>query len=156
MALKVTEEQLTRWKQQAQSMKDKISKYREKADLIVERAVQTVEIGASAFGMGVLMGKVKDHEVSVLGVPVDLGVGLGLNLLGYLGVGGKYVDHLHNLGNGSLAHYLGKVGFKVGEKWQSGGGGKQLGSSTKGELASGQTGAGVTDADLAALIHATR
>ena len=156
MALKVTEEQLSRWKQSLNSAKDKIAKYKEKADLIIQKAVETVEIGAASFGMGVLMGKT--GGVSVVGVPVDLLAGLGLNLLGYVGVGGKYVDHLHNLGNGSLAHYLGAVGNKVGQNW-----GKPVGqqgalptTGVKGSLGgAGNVGAGISDAELASLIHAT-
>ena len=155
MALKVTQEQLERWKKQAQGMKDKIVKYREKADLVVEKAVTTVEIGAASFGMGVAYGKLADARgvaPSVLGVPIDLGAGLGLNLMAYLGVGGKHVDHLHNLGNGSLAFYLGRVGSEVGKNWKAGQ--PLLGAKTAGELGDGATGRGMSASELSDLINA--
>ncbi len=139
-------------------MRDKISKYKEKADDIVQKAVTTVEIGSASFGMGVLMGKTGGF--SILGVPLDLGLGLGMNLLGFLGVGGKYADHLHNLGNGSLAHNLGALGYKIGDDWKHGekpGAKKSLASGTRGEIGrGGSSGAGLSDQQLADLVEASR
>lgn len=78
------------------------------------QATQSLEVGLTALGMGVLAGKYPN--VSLGPVPVDLATALAAHLVGY--VGGKYLKgqshHLHNIGDGAFASYLVKVGAGLG------------------------------------------
>ena len=92
---------------------------KERAEEMTEKFVRTLEIGAAATVGGVIHGKAGPEGAHIMGVPVDLGAGLALNLLGYFGVAGKHSDHLNNFGDGMLGAYLSQVGFGIGQKWLS-------------------------------------
>lgn len=153
MAYKVTQEQLERWKSSLASAGKKLALYKDKADSVVERGVRMVEIGGAAFAWGVAKGKT--GGIDFLGVPLDLWAGLGLNALGFVGVGGHYGDHLHNLGNGSLASFMTTLGAQIGDDWRlKGGGQKKIDKAgVKGRL-DGHRGQSITDEQLADLVAA--
>lgn len=116
-----------------EQLKGKIAGIRKKAEHVTEKAVRTVEVSAAAFTMGVANGRSTDPEgLNVGGVPVDLGAGLALQILGYVGAAGKHSDHLNNLGDGCLAHYAAVMGRGVGATWKEKaltGGQKQVAAS---------------------------
>jgi hypothetical protein len=77
--------------------------------------IQTTEVGVAAFGMGVLRGRFGE-SLNLLGVPIDLGAGVLLHVLGFMGAAGKqYDEHLHNFGDGMLAAYLTVLGAGIGD-----------------------------------------
>jgi len=100
----------------AHALKKRVDKIKHHAEEITEKFVRTLEVGAAAFGAGVLQGH---GGVSVMGVPADLGAAFGLNLLGYLGAAGKHSGHLNNLGDGFMAGFLVQKGQKVGAEWKA-------------------------------------
>lgn len=102
-----------------EQLKGKIAGIRKKAEHVTEKFVRTVEVSGAAFAMGVANGRSHDPEgVNIAGVPVDLGAGLALEVLGYMGAAGKHSDHLNNLGDGCLAHYAAVLGRGVGVTWK--------------------------------------
>lgn len=102
--------------QRLESIKRRIANIREQAEQTTERLVQTAEVSGAAFAMGVLQGKT--GGVSVFGVPLELGLGLGLNAFALLGGAGKHSNHLNNVANGCLAAYAATLGRGVGATWK--------------------------------------
>lgn len=100
----------------AHQARDKVQAKMEKT---TEKVVRTLELGVAAAAGGIIQGKAGPDGAHVMGVPVDLGIGLGLNLLGLFDVAGKHSDHLNNLGDGFLAAYLSQAGFGIGSKWRT-------------------------------------
>lgn len=102
-----------------EQLKGKIAGIRKKAEHVTEKFVRTVEVSGASFAMGVANGRTNDPEgVNIAGVPIDLGAGISLQVLGYLGAAGKHSDHLNNLGDGCLAHYAAVLGRGVGVTWK--------------------------------------
>jgi len=99
------------------SIKRRIASIKERAEETTERLVAAAEVTGAAFGMGVLQGKT--GGVELFGVPLELGLGLGLTGFGLLGGAGKHSEHLSNLGTGCLAAYATTLGRGVGKTWAS-------------------------------------
>jgi len=117
-----------------QSMRNRIGNLRKQAEATTEKLVRTAEVGGTAFLAGVVQGR---GGIEVMGVPIDLGGGLALNLLGYFGAAGKMSDHLINVGDGALAAYFTSLGFGVGKEMESKGG--ILGSKETKTISKGAT-----------------
>lgn len=71
-------------------------------------------LGTAAI-VGYLSGRYGPLKVG--NVPMDLAAGLGLHLAAFLGLGGKWDEHMHNVANGALLAYV--VKFSVGLGTQS-------------------------------------
>lgn len=133
--MKLTQKELGKAHERFLALKKRVAGIKEKAEEATEKVVATAEVGAAAFTVGVINGKTGGIEV--MGVPMELGAGLGLVGLGMLGVAGKASDHLHNIGTGCLAAYLTTVGRGVG--LSMGTGGKALGGGTTKQVTKGAT-----------------
>lgn len=132
-----------------EALKNKVAGIRKKAEHVTEKFVRTVEVSGASFAMGVANGRSNDPEgVNVAGVPVDLGAGVALEILGYLGAAGKHSDHLNNLGDGCLAHYAAVLGRGVGVTWKE----KSLGGGVARPIAA--QGVHLTPAEQAAAMAA--
>jgi hypothetical protein len=130
-----------------ETLKTKVASIKKKAEHVTEKFVRTVEVSGAAFAMGVANGRSNDPEgVNVAGVPVDLGAGISLQILGYLGAAGKHSDHLNNIGDGCLAHYAAVLGRGVGVTWKEKG---TLGGGAQGALGARASG-GLSPAELQA------
>ena len=111
------------------------------AEGIMESVVTTVEVGASAFGLGIVQGRYGPRDI--MGVPVDLAAAVGLHGLALMGVGGEMTGHMQNFGNGALASYLNTVGRGLGIG---------MAQETPAAESSGRTGSDVlSDSELADL-----
>lgn len=117
----------------AHSLKKRVDKIKHHAEEITEKFVRSLEVGAAAFGAGVVQGH---GGASVAGVPVDLGGAFALNLLGYLGAAGKHSHHLNNFGDGLMAGFLVQKGQHLGAEWKAKGG--LTGTKTSGNRLSAQ------------------
>ena len=88
---------------------------------IVQNILASVEIGATAFGMGFLRGYYGE-KAAILGLPIDAATGLLLHGVAYgLGfAGGKVArfaaSNLHNVANGALATWAAATGAELGLK----------------------------------------
>lgn len=112
--MKLSKADLSRAAHRAESLKTRLSSLRKKTEKTTEKVVHTIEVGAGAFTAGVIQGR---GGIDVFNVPLELLLGAGLNLAGYMGLGGKMGEHLHGLGDGLLAGYATQLGFGVGKTW---------------------------------------
>lgn len=155
----ISHNDLIRMKGEAERLKTRAKNALEKADSVVERVVRTVEVGASAFGFGVVQGKY--GGVEVVGIPLELAAGAGLHLLAFAGIGGHMSDHLHHFGDGALACYAATTGRGVGVEWrkkaaQENGAGKGELSAPKERLfGASSRGTRISDEEMARVIDAT-
>jgi hypothetical protein len=133
--------------QRLHSLKRRIEGIKQHTERTVEKVVRTAEVGGTAFAIGVLNGKT--GGVEVMGVPLELGAGIALNVLSYMGAAGKMSDHLGNVGDGAIASFATMEGVKVGLQWaaKSGGGGGQMGGGSKQNLPPPQ-GVGLTPEEV--------
>ncbi len=120
--MKLTRADIVQGARRAESLKARMANLRKKTEKVTERAVHSLECGASAFGFGVLHGRTGGDGVQVVGIPVELIAGVGLHAAGFLGLGGKASTHLHGFADGALASYATRMGFAIGEKWAGNGG----------------------------------
>ena len=116
-----------------------------KTDEQVNTVVHATVTAGTAFAFGVVQGRYGGVEVA--GVPADLGAGIVLHAMGFMGIGGKASEYMHAAGNGALACYLAALGRGVGGEWRN----RTLasgGASAPGlpAAAAGQT---ISDAELA-------
>lgn len=118
----ISKAELNRAHDRLMSLKNRVAGLRKTAEATTEKIVRTAEVGGTAFLAGVLQGR---GGVEVLGVPLELGAGVGLNLLGYFNAAGKMSDHLNNVGDGALAAYFVTLGRGVGEEMEEKSGDKK-------------------------------
>jgi len=96
-----------------QATKKQVARIREEAAESVMTVVRSAEIQSTAFAMGVVNGRWGRPEL--LGVPVDLLMGLTGHTLGFV-IGEEAGPHLHNLADGALASYVTTLGVGIGQK----------------------------------------
>lgn len=125
------------------SAKRSVASMREKGEETVAGVVRTTETLGAAFVMSGIQGAYwdnvdkngkKTYGLKVAGISLDLGVGIGLHLLGILGLGGRYSDHLKAFADGSLASYISTLGRNVGYKWAAERAKDKKTGATKGSL----------------------
>jgi hypothetical protein len=109
MALNITRSDAERLLKTAQNARASIKRAKEHANEAVDRIVQTVEVGSTAFAFGIANGRF--GGVEVLGVPLDALASFGMHSLAFFGVA---TDHLHNFGDGAMASYLTTTGAGIG------------------------------------------
>lgn len=107
---------LSELKNRYEGMQRRVQTIKKDAEEKVMIAVQSAEIIASSFSMGVINGRWNRPEF--LGVPVDALSGLTLHAAGFL-IDDKGGGHLHNLGDGALASYMSGLGLGVGLKMRT-------------------------------------
>lgn len=130
MAMAITKQEAKHAVKRLEGLKTRIASIRKRAEQTTEKFIRTAETGGAAFTMGMIQGRTGGIEV--VGVPLELGLGIGLNVLGYFGGAGKHSDHLNNLGDGCLAAYLTMLGRGVGVSMK----GKSLSGGSAGALSS--------------------
>lgn len=95
-------------------MQARVKSVQTKAEEMTGHVVQSAEVSGAAFALGLIGGKY--GTVEVLGVPLELAVGVGLNLAAHAKVAGNSSEHLHNFGDGALAVYFATLGRGVGRQ----------------------------------------
>ena len=136
--------------QRLHSLKKRIEGIKNHTEKTVEKVIRTAEVGGTAFAIGVLNGKT--GGVEIMGVPLELGAGIALNVLSYMGAAGKMSDHVGNVGDGALASFATMEGVKIGLQWaqKSGGGQSALPQGAQASLPPPTAGVGLTPAEVAA------
>jgi hypothetical protein len=130
-----------------QSMKNRVEKIKAHTEKVTEKIIRTAEVGGTAFAVGVLNGKT--GGVEVMGVPLELGAGIALNVLSYMGAAGKMSDHLGNVGDGALSAFATMEGVKIGLTWaQKSEPAKQVGAPKPGALPASPTGVSLTPEEV--------
>lgn len=100
------------------ALQRRIDGIRERAAGMTEKVIRTGTVGAAALAGGVIQGRAGEGGAHFLHIPADLGLGIGLNLLGYFHAAGKQSHHLVNLGDGFLASFTSSLGFSWGDSWR--------------------------------------
>lgn len=117
----ITLQQVRQLQEKAQSALSRARTARHNATKQIEQATQTVvqslEVGGSSFGFGLVTGRY--GGVEVLGVPGDLAAGLALHAAAFFVDDEHTADHLHNFGDGCTAAYLHTLGLGIGRRWAS-------------------------------------
>src|SRR5881394_3012178 len=106
--------QVKKFGSEIQSLRTKHEKAIQKTNDVIEQGVEATLASATAFGLGIWQTRA-DHQ-KLLGVPVDLAVGLAAHAAGFMGMGGKAAPYLHSMGNGALAAHFHTVGRGVGKE----------------------------------------
>lgn len=120
------------------SAKRNSQRLREKAGQSASVMMESLEVGGSAFAIGVAQAYTGKTEI--MGVPVGLGIGIACNLAAIMGAGG-HENHLKNIGNGALAGYGAALGLQVGAQMKKPGAAvKVSGQDPVAELLSGGQG----------------
>ena len=146
MAISMSKTDLRRAATRAEALRKRLSGMRVKGERVTAKVVHTAEVSAAAFTAGVIQGRTGGIEI--MGAPLELILGAGLNLGGFFGLGGKMSDHLHGFGDGFLAAYLTTVGRGVGVKMAAAAPTTQ--ASVPGARSSGSLGAGaLSDSEMA-------
>lgn len=112
MAIKITEEEVKNALATKDRLMAQVANLRERSQEAIGQVVQTLEVSIVSFGFG--FGRGRWGSVDVVGVPADLGVGVLTHIAGFMGLGGKNAEHLHNLGDGALASYFNTLGSSIG------------------------------------------
>lgn len=89
---------------------------KKKATAVAGQALQTVEIGGSAFALSYLRGRMANEQGDwkVVGVDPELLAAVGFHGLAFVGAFGQYSEHMHNVGDGALAAFLAGKGLDFG------------------------------------------
>jgi len=85
-----------------------------KGEEMTDKVVATAEVAMAAGALGFIRGKY--GPVEILGVPLELALGIGLNLAAHAKLAGSSSEHLHHFGNGALALYTATVMTGVGRQ----------------------------------------
>jgi hypothetical protein len=137
-------------------MKASAAKVRKSAEEMTGDVVLGAEAGATSYFLGYShMRWGENGELKVLGLPVDVGVAVGMAGLYAMGALGKQSEHGRNVAVGALSLLTGRMGAEAGAKAAAedrnsdtarrsiGSGGKTAGGLGAGAVASGSaTGAG--------------
>jgi len=112
----VTRDELMKLQKRAQVAIARAKSIRDQTDAVVGHVVQTLEVGAMAFGMGMVNGRWQGAEL--VGLPVDLMTGLALHAMGLFSESEENALHLHNFGDGATASFFTTLGVGVGKRWR--------------------------------------
>ncbi len=126
------------------SMSQRLEAMKERFSGVTAKVVQTAGIGLGAFAGGVIQGKAGPEGATFVHVPIDLGAGLVLNVLGAMKVAGAHSEHLNNVGDGLIGAYLTTMGFNFGKSWHDTG--KLFGHKDQASLPGGASKAAVSGA----------
>jgi hypothetical protein len=146
MAMHITQNHAKQALTKYEALKKRIAGLKEKSEHTVQQVVRTAEVGGAAFAMGLVQGRT--GGVEIFGVPLELGLGLGLNVFGLLGGAGEHSDHLLNVGNGCLASYATTLGRGIGTTMAAKAGGTPAAQVTDGGAAK-TSGTRLTDREIA-------
>lgn len=120
----ITEEHLHHMAKRHHATMKKLDGIRDKVAGVTGRLVGTLETGAGAWLGGTIEGRT--GGMSVLRIPINLGIGAILLAAGHLELAGDHLsDHLNNLGNGFIGSYVAATGYAFGKRWKDTG--KMLG-----------------------------
>jgi len=108
------------------SIKSKYDAMRAQSNEMVREVLSIAEVAGGALGFGFLNQRYGNDasgtEYQLFGAPVDLLAGIGLHLMAWFDLGGKYNEDLHMLGNAGLAAYGYRLGETLGKQSKAGSG----------------------------------
>lgn len=148
---------LARAQKKIVSLQQSTRKAREKAGEVLENTLTAAETVGTAFAFGVWEGRVdKPEDFEIMGIPMPLFAGVGLQALALFGVGRGMEGHMRALGNGALSAHMNGIGRRMGSEMKARGG--ISGTAPRGSIPSNtatkvERGTGITQSDLEALVN---
>ncbi len=119
------------------------------------KSVRSSEIALSSFSFGLLQGKFKAQGgLTLFALPVDLLAGATFHVLALFDFARGYSHHLHAFGDGALASFFTTTGYRVGERWASGGSLMHGLSGMFGDAKEPAGGSTIADKELSNLVRA--
>ena len=120
MATKINKTQVDKLQRAYRSALGRAKRMKEQSTEIAGSIQGAALTGGSAFALGYAQHRFRDDEgrpgIEVLGVPLDLGLGLGLHVAGIFGMFGNYGEAARSVANGALASYATTMGAALGSK----------------------------------------
>jgi hypothetical protein len=152
MALQISKKELEKVYSGAKRMLSRAEGLKEKSEATIEGITRAMVVAGTSFGFGLVNGRY--GAITPLGVPVDLGVGIGAHLLGFTGLAGKMTPQAHAIGDGALSAYAYTVGRGTGKVWRKKAGLPLIeGSNDNRRQITEQGGGGLSDEKLAELLN---
>ena len=149
MTTKITKGKVEKLQRAYKSAVSRAKRMKEQSESIAGQIQGAVLVSGSAFAIGYAQHRFRDDEgrpgIEILGVPLDLGIGLGLHLGSIFGIFGNYTEPANHVANGALAAYATTMGAGLGTKAYNEVG---QGGAPAGELADGAAASGVSDSRL--------
>lgn len=153
MATEVTRREAEELKKSLTSAYRNLSNIKNEMKESLAYARQTMEVGLTSFAVSWALAKWGGPacEVTLIGVPVELGGALVLKAVAFSGLLDGYAGDAHNIGDGMLGVYLVKKGFQMGARGDKNANPARTGTiNVAGALPAAPTHyAGLSDADLA-------
>lgn len=148
----VSRKEVEELKSQAASAFRRLANMKEEMKESLGYVRQTMEVGLTSFAVAYALARWGTNgNVSVMGVPVELGGALVLKALAFTGLLDSYSGDAHNIGDGMLSVYLVKKAFQMGAPQ---GNLSVSGASHYGALPQGGYSAPYSDAQMAAAMAA--
>lgn len=105
----------------AMSKQKKLEKAAEAAKEAAGTVLRSGLTVGTAFGISWARGRYDEgyeDDFTFFGVPIDLGLGIGLHVVAFLPAMGKYAEHMHSVGDGALSAYAALQGYEMGRESQ--------------------------------------
>jgi hypothetical protein len=113
----ISHKSLMKAQKSIETLKHRYRRAIEESGEMLENVVHGTENFASAFAFGVLQGRFADRGgIGIMGVPIELVVGLGGYVASAMGFGGQLSAHLIPIANGAIGSYASTIGRGVGTK----------------------------------------
>lgn len=131
MARKIGSRALTQMERKYKSALARVRRVKDEGERVAGQLQGAAITTGTAFGLSYMQHRFRDENgqagIEIVGVPLDLGLGLGLHVASLFGVFGKWGDGASQVANGALASWGTTMGASMGteayEKLQSGGNG---------------------------------
>jgi len=116
---------MSKMKEIAMRAQGRLASIKKASEKGIHQAFQIAEVNGTLFGWGYANERwgalptgatTSMKEIAVMGVPADLGVGIGLLGLSMFGGLGVYAEHGLNVGNGSTGAFSYRMGGEMGNK----------------------------------------
>lgn len=146
MATKITKSRVEKLQRAYKSAVSRAKRMKEQSESIAGQIQGAALVSGSAFAIGYAQHRFRDDEgnpgIEVLGIPLDLGLGLGLHLGSIFGIFGNYSESANHVANGALAAYATTMGAGLGTKAYD------ESSAGGGALPDGAAASGISNQDL--------
>lgn len=134
MARKVSSRALSQMERKYKSALARVRRVKDEGERIAGQLQGAAITTGTAFGLSYMSHRFRDENgqagIEIVGVPLDLGLGLGLHVATLFGVFGKWAEGAAQVANGALASWGTTIGASMGteayNKLQSGNGGGAL------------------------------
>lgn len=147
MATKITKSKVEKLQRAYKSAVSRAKRMKEQSESIAGQIQGAALTTGSAFAIGYAQHRFRDDAgnpgIEVLGIPLDLGVGIGLHLGSIFGIFGNYTESANHVANGALAAYATTMGAGLGTKAY-----EEMGAGGGGALPDGAAASGISNQDL--------